>query len=166
MQSFQSHRIRPCTRTVIAGLLVFACVTAFDSVCLGQYLRIRDICRVKGQEENTLHGLGLVVGLKGTGDGEVPTTRALSKMMAMMGNPLSQANGGAVQLDELENAKNVAMVFVTTTIPAEGARQGDSLNCIVNAISAKSIEGGYLMMTPSARTATRQSSDLRIRSRS
>lgn len=135
-------------RRIIVALLAIACWSACDESCFGQYLRIRDLCRVKGQEENTLHGLGLVVGLKGTGDGEVPTTRALSKMMALMGNPISQANGGAVQLDELENAKNVAMVFVTTTVPAEGARQGDSLNCIVNAISAKSIEGGYLMMTP------------------
>ena len=27
-------------------------------------LRVRDICRIKGQEENVLHGMGLVVGLK------------------------------------------------------------------------------------------------------
>ena len=39
-------------------------------------LRLRDICRLKGQEENTLQGLGLVVGLKGTGDEKVkPTAR-------------------------------------------------------------------------------------------
>ena len=45
-------------------------------------LKLRDICRVKGQEQNTLHGMGLVVGLKGTGDGDVlPTSRALATMM-------------------------------------------------------------------------------------
>jgi len=114
----------------------------------GQYLLIRDICRVKGQEENTLHGFGLVAGLKGTGDGDTPTIRALAKTMELMGNPLNRSVGGEVDLAELKNAKNVAMVFVTATIPAEGARQGDRLNCTVNAISAKSLEGGYLMMTP------------------
>src|SRR5688572_8132773 len=31
---------------------------------------IGDFCRIKGQEENTLHGMGLVVGLRGTGDGD------------------------------------------------------------------------------------------------
>lgn len=134
--------------TAIVGLLTLAGWFACNNNCFAQYTRVGDICRVKGQEENTLHGLGLVVGLKGTGDGEVPTTRALSKMMAMMGNPLSQAAGGATMLDELKNAKNVAMVFVTATVPAEGARQGEMLDVVVNAISAKSIEGGHLMMTP------------------
>ncbi|MDA1055560.1 MAG: flagellar basal body P-ring protein FlgI [Planctomycetota bacterium] len=135
-------------RKLVAGVAVLLCWAACAESCFGQYLRIRDICRVKGQEENTLHGLGLVVGLKGTGDGDVPTTRALAKMMALMGNPLSQGASGAVSLDELKNAKNVAMVFVTATVPAEGARQGEMLDIVVNAISAKSIEGGYLMMTP------------------
>ena len=37
--------------------------------------RIGDICRIKGQEENVLHGMGLVVGLRGTGDGDNRTTR-------------------------------------------------------------------------------------------
>lgn len=111
-------------------------------------LRLRDICRVKGQEENTLHGLGLVVGLNGTGDGNLPTTRALAKMMELMGSPISADAQGQPLLDELQNARNVALVFVTATIPAEGARQGEELNCTVSAISANSLEGGYLMLTP------------------
>ncbi len=135
-------------RALAATLAILLCWSAAGECCFGQYFRIQDICRVKGQEENTLHGLGLVVGLKGTGDGEVPTTRALSRMMALMGNPLGQGPNGTVTLDELKNAKNVAMVFVTATVPAEGARQGEMLDLAVNAISAKSIEGGYLLMTP------------------
>jgi flagellar P-ring protein precursor FlgI len=111
-------------------------------------LRIRDICRVKGQEETTLHGLGLVVGLNGTGDGDLPATRALAQMMELMGNPVSRTAAGEPLLEELKNAQNVAMVFVTATVPAQGARQGDSLNLHVNAISATSLEGGYLMLTP------------------
>lgn len=148
MRTFTSTGMTRHLPKVVASLTVLLCWTACSASCLGQYLRVRDICRVKGQEENTLHGLGLVVGLKGTGDGEVPTTRALSKMMAMMGNPLSPGLGGAEMLGELKNAKNVAMVFVTATVPAEGARQGELLDVVVNAISAKSIEGGHLMITP------------------
>ena len=43
--------------------------------------RLRNICRVKGQEENQLVGLGLVVGLRGTGDTSdyLPTIRSLAR---------------------------------------------------------------------------------------
>ena len=58
-------------------------------------LRLRDVCRVKGQEENTLHGLGIVVGLKGTGDGDArPTSRALGQMLGLMGNPIGKEPRG------------------------------------------------------------------------
>lgn len=114
----------------------------------GGQLRIRDICRVKGQEQNTLHGIGLVAGLNGSGDGDKPTTRSLAKMMELMGTPVSVDQRGQPLLEELKNARNVAMVFVTATVPAEGARRGAQLNCTVNAIGAKSLEGGYLLLTP------------------
>jgi flagellar P-ring protein precursor FlgI len=51
-------------------------------------------------------------------------------------------------LQELKDAKNVALVMVTATVPAQGGRQGDPLNCEVNALSAKSLDGGYLLTTP------------------
>jgi flagellar P-ring protein precursor FlgI len=40
------------------------------------------------------------------------------------------------------------MVFVTAEVPAVGAQPGDSLDVTVNAINAKSLEGGTLMLTP------------------
>src|SRR5687768_6729112 len=113
-----------------------------------QSLRIRDICRIKGQEENTLHGMGLVVGLKGTGNTDGPTLRALAKMLEAMGSPLAPPGKGQSPTDELKNTKNVAMVMVTATIPPEGARQGEKLNCTVSAVGAKSLQGGVLIMTP------------------
>jgi flagellar P-ring protein precursor FlgI len=107
---------------------------------------LKNICRVKGQEENTLQGLGLVVGLKGTGDGGsyLPAMRGLAQAMHLMGNPLG--NRGLL---ELKDSKNVALVMVTATVPAAGARQGDEVNCTVSSIgSAKSLAGGRLFMTP------------------
>jgi flagellar P-ring protein precursor FlgI len=104
---------------------------------------------VKGQEENTLQGMGLVVGLKGTGDGAaLPTSRALANMMRLLGNPVPVDANGEPLLAELKDAKNVAMVMITATVPSQGARQGDVLNCEVNALSAKSLDGGYLLTTP------------------
>ena len=43
----------------------------------------------------------------------------------------------------------MALVTVTATIPAAGARQGDKIDCIVSSIgSAKSLAGGRLFLTP------------------
>lgn len=109
--------------------------------------QLKTICRVKGQEENTLQGLGFVVGLKGTGDGGnfLPTIRSLAKAMTVMGEPLGSKDG----LNELKNAKNVALVTVTATVPASGARQGDRIDCVVSSIgSAKDLSGGRLFLTP------------------
>ncbi len=112
-------------------------------------MRLGDMCRLKGQEVNTLQGLGLVVGLRGTGDSDAaPTARALARMMQLMGGSMSQDATGQMNLKDVATAKNVAMVFVTAQIPAVGGQQGDILNVTVNAISAKSLEGGYLMLTP------------------
>ena len=107
---------------------------------------LKTICRVKGQEENALHGLGLVVGLKGTGDGGsfLPTIRGMGVALEMLGNPLGQ-NG----LGELKDAKNVALVMVTAVVPAAGVRQGDKVDCAVHSVgSAKSLAGGTLFLTP------------------
>jgi len=110
---------------------------------------LRDICRVKGQEENTLQGLGLVIGLKGTGDNEIaPTSRALATMMKLMGQPLGQGKNNQDLLEEVKKARNVALVFVTATVPAAGARRGDQITCRIAALHAKSLEGGVLAMTP------------------
>jgi flagellar P-ring protein precursor FlgI len=114
-----------------------ACVLTSPSQA--QILRIEDICHLKGQEENTLIGRGLVIGLPGTGDADPGTLRALQRMLHLMGNQAS--------LEELKNVKNVATVFVTATVPAEGARQGQKLNCTVSAMSAKSLAGGKLILT-------------------
>jgi flagellar P-ring protein precursor FlgI len=107
---------------------------------------LKNICRVKGQEENTLHGLGLVVGLRGTGEGGefLPTVQSLAVALDLMGNPVGER--GAMTL---KDAKNIALVMVTATVPAAGGRQGDKIDCVVSSIGkAKSLKGGTLFMTP------------------
>src|SRR6187200_1299914 len=81
--------------------------------------RIGDICRIKGQEENVLHGCGLVTGLKGTGDSDMKATqRALAHYMELLGNHIGTGQSGQTQFDELKSVKNVALVYVTATVPA------------------------------------------------
>ncbi len=108
--------------------------------------KLRSFCRVKGQEENTLVALGLVTGLGGTGDGGnfSPTIRALGMSMQHLGSQIGP--GG---MNELKDAKNVAIVAVTATVPAAGTREGDKIDCVVTSVgSAKSLAGGMLFLTP------------------
>ena len=123
------------------GFLLFL-ATGVLSTAAAAHTTIKSICRLKGQEENTLQGIGIVVGLKGTGDGGnfLPTLRSLEKIMKVMGDPTA--------LKEIKDAKNVALVMVTATIPAAGARQGDKIDCVVSSVgSCKSLAGGRLFLT-------------------
>src|SRR5262245_43766400 len=126
--------------------LLVAIAVGLSTACADH--RIGDICRIKGQEENILHGFGLVTGLKGTGDSDMKATqRALEHYMELLGHHLGTGPSGQTQFDELKNVKNVALVYVMATVPPGGAQQGDTLDCFLSAASAKSLDGGYLMLT-------------------
>jgi flagellar P-ring protein FlgI len=130
----------------VAGCgLVFVAAPAWGNT----ELKVRDLCRLKGQEENVLQGVGFVVGLKGTGDGDSnkPMMRALVRALQNFGAPVASDADGRLIEKEMANAKNVAMVFVTVRIPPSGAEQGDTLTCTVSATHAKSLEGGTLLLT-------------------
>jgi len=134
-------RARP-SRVVTALLLLAVAAGGPDAEAKAT---LRTICRVKGQEENTLQGLGIVVGLKGTGDGgsSLPMMRSLAQAMQFLGNPL-----GKTGVAELKDTKNAALVFVTATVPPSGARQGDKIDCMISSAgSAKSLTGGRLFTT-------------------
>ena len=128
-------------RRAVALALVAAAVPG--PVCEGRTV-LRNICRVKGQEENVLHGAGLVVGLAGTGEAADPATmRALAQ--AMMGGrcaevPLPGAGGWRAG----EKGKNVAVVMGRPRVRATGARRGDKVDCYVSAVNGKSLAGGRL----------------------
>ena len=139
--------------SLVSLLVIFGNVILLTGLntpaALANGLKLGEICRLKGQEVNTLQGVGLVVGLRGTGDPDsAPTARALAQMMKNMGAPMGMDPTGAINLRDVEEARNVAMVFVTARVPAVGAQAGDLLDVSVNAIGAKSLEGGTLMLTP------------------
>lgn len=106
--------------------------------------KLEHICRVQGQREQKLLGLGLVIGLNGTGDGGEyhPTIRAMMAALRSLNQPVDT---GAL----LKDSKNAALVMVHCTVPGTGVYRGQQLDCTISSIgSAKSLEGGYLMMTP------------------
>ena len=141
-----------CTLNVLLLLVaVFSVLCSPETQVLAQdgALTLGDVCRVKGQETNTLQGWGLVTGLRGTGDSDsTATSLALSRMIQLMGGPIGLERNGQLDTKALGETKNVAMVFVTAQVPRFGALQGDLVDVTVTAISAKSLEGGVLMLTP------------------
>ncbi|MEP4195202.1 MAG: flagellar basal body P-ring protein FlgI [Aliishimia sp.] len=105
-------------------------------------VRIKDLVNFDGVRGNDLVGYGLVVGLNGTGDGlrNAPFTEEI------MSNILERL--GVNVTGEQFRPKNVAAVFVTTTLPPF-SRAGSQIDVTVSAIGdAKSLLGGTLIMTP------------------
>lgn len=131
-----------------AALLATLLAGATHALAQGGTTPLANICRLKGQEENVLRGIGLVVGLNGTGESDdVATMRALSRALELMGNPVSTTGRFDEQARQaLRKAKNAALVMVTATVPATGARSGDKLDCSVSALNGKSLVGGRLLM--------------------
>ena len=83
------------------GITLLICLAATPA----RAVKIADVTRIEGQFENTLSGVGLIVGLQGTGDGGeyAPAIRSLAGMLATYKN-------GDAQLNELADVKNVALV--------------------------------------------------------
>lgn len=109
---------------------------------IGNAVELQSVCRLKGQEAVRLRGIGLVTGLPGTGDQRIEvTSAALARSLELMGNP-------TLNLRALASARNIALVSVTCTIPAEGGRDGDTFDCFVTSIgNARNLTGGRLLAT-------------------
>ncbi|MFQ6048822.1 MAG: flagellar basal body P-ring protein FlgI [Phycisphaerae bacterium] len=132
--------IRLMVRRILLAVVMVAAALAGSA----EAVRIGDITRLKGRRQNKLVGLGLVVGLKGSGDGGryMPAMRPLASLLKRFNDP-------AFSVAELENAKNVAIVHVEATLPDNGVREGDRVDVQVSSIgAAKSLLGGRLVLTP------------------
>lgn len=104
-------------------------------------VRIKDIARLQGVRDNQLVGLGLVVGLAGTGDSA--SSQANIQMLANMLERFQLS----ISPNDLRS-RNVAAVVVTAELPAF-ARPGDRIDVTVSSIGdARSLQGGLLLLTP------------------
>ncbi len=103
--------------------------------------RIGDVATIEGNRSNYLVGYGLVVGLRGTGDGKSTlfTVKSIANMLNRM---------GIVVDPRRMTTKNVAAVMVTAKLPPY-AKPGMPIDVEVSSIGdAKSLEGGTLLLTP------------------
>ncbi|MEM1012785.1 MAG: flagellar basal body P-ring protein FlgI [Planctomycetota bacterium] len=105
--------------------------------------RVADISRLDAQREERLTGVGLVLGLDGTGDGGdfAPAVRSLAQLLGFFGIT-------TVPL-VLCTADNVAMVALSVVVPRNGVRSGDALDVHITSIgAARSLSGGRLFVSP------------------
>ena len=102
--------------------------------------RLKDLTSIAGVRSNQLVGYGIVVGLAGTGDGNIGLT--LQSMQSMVSR-----FGLATDVKGLDG-KNTAAVMVTGELGAFG-KPGQNINVTVSTLGkAKSLRGGTLLMTP------------------
>ena len=106
---------------------------------VGQCERIKDIVDIQGVRSNPLGGIGLVIGLAGTGDSTLPSQQMLSNILR---------DSGLVFSPEDLTGGNIAIVMVTAEL-GPFAREGSCIDVDVSSIAdAKSLQGGMLFPTP------------------
>lgn len=119
-------------------LLSFGCVVGNAGA-----VEMQNLVRIKGMESSKLTGMGLVVGLNGTGDGgkSMATMSMLSNMMNSLGHEV-------VTAADLRDAENVAVVLMSVKTPRTGFREGDEFDIEISAPLAESLVGGRLIAAP------------------
>ncbi|MGE3314790.1 MAG: flagellar basal body P-ring protein FlgI [Planctomycetaceae bacterium] len=131
-------------RLTIAAALLAALGAVFSPAEAQARVRLKNICTVYGQKPTQIVGLGLVVGLRGTGDGgkNAATMRALASTLSYLNNPVDPVR-------ELKDAANVAIVSISAEVPKEGLRRGQKIDChVASMFGAKSLRGGRLLLSP------------------
>jgi flagellar P-ring protein precursor FlgI len=132
---------RPIIAVAVAAstLLLQASQPAFSQAAPPLRDRVKDMVSIGGVRSNQLVGYGIVVGLNGTGDGNVAAT---SQTM----QSLLQRFGLTVQAADI-NAKNTAAVMVTAELPAF-SKPGQKIDVTVASVGkAGSLRGGSLLVT-------------------
>jgi flagellar P-ring protein precursor FlgI len=108
---------------------------------------VKELARIEGQGESVLRGVGLVIGLPGTGDSSKDLAVA-RPLVALLKN-----NGQGIGLPEevtkgKSEIKSIALVSVTATVRRDGARADDTIDVTVSTLNtASSLKGGELYLT-------------------
>lgn len=121
-------------------LLVLAATRAEATV------RIKDITDLEGARSNQLYGIGLVVGLRGTGAKSLATQQMAVDMLAKLS--VNTKIIADVKNDAVYKSGNIAMVAVTADL-GPWQRRGSRIDVNVAIFDdSTSLQGGMLLFTP------------------
>lgn len=139
MLSFIKRKSQRMSYLAIAVLFISQLSLGQDEK--GEGTRIKDLTNVRGIRSNSLIGIGLIVGLSGTGDSAASLTKnkALANMLTRLGMLTGENDVGFA---------SAAAVLVTAELSAF-QRNGDRINLKISTIGdASSLAGGMLISTP------------------
>jgi len=137
MKSVMNIRVK--TQKSIVKLVICSIMACAFMSGTGNCERIKDIVDIQGLRSNPLTGVGLVIGLAGTGDTSILSRQMLTNLLRDSGLVLTPTDliGG-----------NIAVVWVTADL-GPFAREGSRIDADVSAIgNAESLQGGKLLPTP------------------
>jgi flagellar P-ring protein FlgI len=134
-------RSMKATLKILAFLIAFAAVLLAPARVAAQ--RVRDIARVKGIRPQHLTGIGLVIGLTGTGDSQQ------SELKKKFFANLIRNMGANIQLTAADlKSRNTALVIVSATVPST-LKVGAEFDVTVSSLGdASSLRGGHLLAVP------------------
>ena len=122
------------------GLLLLSWTVLSSPLAASSPVRLKDLAKVQMGQEMQLYGVGLLVGLEGTGDGRRSefTFQMMANMMQRMKVTVTPAQ---------VRVRNVAAVGVTATL-SPFDRQGSRMDVQVASLGdASSLQGGTLLRT-------------------
>ena len=129
-----------------AAVLIVLTSSFSDSQSMGGEVkvRIKDITHIKGEQSNVVNGIGLVIGLAGTG-GTSPTTKQFAlQTLQKLGNRADPTLRENIQRSQ-EKTNNMSAVFIQAVLPPH-AKRGQKIDVTVAAFDdAKSLTGGTLI---------------------
>ena len=122
-------------------ILILIITIIYSTLSFAHDVRLKEIGRIQGVRSNQLIGMGLVVGLNGTGD--------RSQLAPQMLQNLFQYFGTEIARNQIQS-QNVAAVMITADLPSF-KRMGDNIDVRVSSVNdANNLEGGILLQTPLA----------------
>ena len=122
-----------------AAAVGFALILCLVTAGISRGERIKDIVDIQGVRGNPLTGVGLVIGLAGTGDTTLLSRQMLTNVLRESGLVLSPAD---------LTGDNVAVVMVTSEL-GPFHREGMRIDVDVSSLGdAKSLQGAMLLPTP------------------
>lgn len=125
-------------------LLLASAILALLGAGVASAASVQEIVRVKGHERNTFSGIGIVIGLNGTGDQNKDSYVAARPFAQFLKN----LDASVANLDELRKTSSFAVVQVSMNLPALGAAEGDRFDVSVSSLfNAKSLAGGTLVVS-------------------
>lgn len=135
--------VRQRMESAIVAATLLAVVALSARVAHGT--SVQDLVRLKGHEPVVLTGMGIVVGLNGTGDeskDSLVAARPYAELLKNLGYPVPF-------VEELAEMDSYAIVAVTMEVPPTGARDGDRFDVSVETLfNAESLDGGRLIPSP------------------